>query len=367
MHFSYVLLSLLILNSSHANQQNDLSKHHDILLIKDIKKDYKVENTYSIVSQPPLPENYRQSLAYSINSFHPFTKLQHISKYGSEVIYNQVYESADFGLRAIPKSYYAKNPTQHVIVAGDSNIFGDGVGVENTLPILLANEIPTSHPYNFGIRGGGPHHTLAFMEFFPWENIIKEKKGIFIYNYYDLLFERVIGLKNYILWSKGITPYYNINDKGVATYQGNFNTRFLTKIFQFLNSFEWLNKLLPTLPRPRHQHTVIIGKIFLKMYNEYIKKFPKGKFYVAVNYNFYPFVSERLKDLEGELTKNKVPYIAIPFETDNNEYVFKDYHLNPKGHQLEAKLILKVLPLNKITSKPNISSTDHNQMQDLRD
>lgn len=201
-----------------------------------------------------------------------------------------------------------------------------------------------SRPCNFGIRGGGPNNTLAMMEFLDWDKLIQEKKGLFIYNYYDFLIERVIGTRDYINWSKGVTPYYSLDSENIATYQGSFNSRYLTTFFKFINKFEWLKKALPVLPRPNHEHTVLLGKIFLKMFNIYKTKFPDGKFYVVINLNFHPAHPERMEALVRELYKNKVPYLVLPKKHLHDfKYLYRDFHLNAKGHQLEADLISQAL------------------------
>lgn len=352
----FTLQSFSLCSEENWHSKKPIVEHLSTITVRNLI----IDNSYSIIEEPTNIPNFGHSIEFSINNFHPFTKAHHISKVNGEVIYDQYYESEEYGLRKIPTSYVPKKPTHHLIIAGDSNTFGEGVLIQETLPILLSNKIPGAHPYNWGIRGGGPNNTLAMMEFFPWENLIKEKKGIFIYNYYDFLIERVIGFKNYILWSKGSTPYYKLDSDGVATYQGNFNTRFLTRVFQAMNSVKWIRDLFPILPKPRYEHSVILGKIFLKMYDEYKNKFPEGQFFVAINDNFHHALHGRLEDLQKELTKNKVPFIIVPSETYDEKYIFADLHLNPKGHKLEAELLLKVLPLNKIASKPNINSTNQN-------
>lgn len=330
-----MLLTFMVSFISFSNAENTLPERHDIFQIHD----NKVENIYKVIFEPPFHEKYKISLAFSVNSFSPFTKMQHTSKVNDQIIYDVIYESADLGLRKIPDNFVTKNPKRHLIIAGDSNVFGDGVESDNTLPVLLAKKIIDSRPYNFGIRGGGPNNTLALMEFFPWKKIIKEEKGIFIYNYYDLLFERVIGAKSYISWTNGITPYYDLNEDGVATYQGNFNKRFLTKIFHLMNSTQWLRELFPVLPKARQYHFELVGKVFLKMYHNYKQQFPDGSFFVALNYNFHPPEPGRLEKIEAELIKNKVPYFIVPFVTNASEYLFRDFHLSPNGHRLESDLI----------------------------
>lgn len=308
------------------------------------------ENEYSrvITAVTLVPEN-KKELAKSINPYAPFVFMHHKSKVDGRVMFDVTYDLGEYGLRIIPATMIKPSLKNHLIIAGDSNTFGYGVNVADTLPVLLASNISGSHPYNFAINGSGPHNTLALMEFFPWEKLIQEKKGIFIYNYYDFLLGRVIGDKNTIAFNQGISPWYKLNEQGEASYQGNLSLRSLSSVYGLIARFPWLDKMLPVLPRYSYQHTVLLSKIFLKMQKEYFKKFPKGRFMVALNYLPNEITPGRLKGLEYELDRNKIEFLVINEEKVQAPiYRYEDSHLNTTGHHHEAELFLKVLSFNKI-------------------
>lgn len=308
------------------------------------------ENEYSrVITATSLVPKSKRELARSINPYAPFVFMHHKSKVNGKVMFDVTYDLGEYGLRMIPATMTRPPLKHHLIIAGDSNTFGYGVNVADTLPVLLASKTQGLNPYNFAINGSGPHNILALMEFFPWEKLIKENKGIFIYNYYDFLLSRVIGDKNTIAFNQGASPWYELNEQGEAIYQGNLSQRFLSPVYGFIARVPWLNKMFPVLPRYTYQQTVLLSKIFLKMQKEYSKKFPKGRFIVALNYLPNEITPGRLKGLEYELYRNKIEFIVINEEKVQLPiYRYEDSHLNITGHRHEAALFLKVLSFNKI-------------------
>lgn len=311
----------------------------------------KLIERYFEIKTKPMKVKYVQQFEQIGRYSTPFSTIREVTKVYGKVAYDSIYETDEFGMRFIPNSLYPKKPKTHLIMAGDSNTFGEGVSTENSMPVLLAKKISQSHPYNLGVRGGGPHNTLAFMEFFPWQEMIIEKNGIFIYNYYDFLMERVIGSRNIIEWSLGNDPYYDLNDRGEITNKGKFKDTILTKFFIAINKSIWLRKLLPVLPKPHHKHTVLLAKIFLKISKEYSKHFPEGKFYVAINYSYGAVIPNRLDELQIELIKNNVPYFVLP-STDffKQEFSASDGHINAPGQQFSSDVLYKYLSKIKNSS-----------------
>ncbi|MBC7711730.1 MAG: hypothetical protein H7177_00225 [Rhizobacter sp.] len=340
----YLLLFTLLFNSRvlHAVELESEAKIFNYVNSNNIR----VENIYYITAIPhQILSDQNQELFSSINPFEPFNHIHHIAKVNNQLIYDQTYETAELGLRTISSDQYNPNANKHLIIAGDSNTFGIGVKQEETLPVLLSKKMTDYHPYNFGIRGGGPHNTLAMLEFMPWKNLINEPAGIFIYNYYDFLIDRVIGSKDYLDWMKGNAPYYQLNSSDEVEYAGNFGDLIISKIFMVISSVKWLNSLFPVLPRHRYQHSILLGKVFLKMQSEYKSKFPDGKFIVAINYIFDELVPNRLKELEEELKLNHIKFIIIPKQMQNIQIRYpEENHLNVNGHKTEAELFLKNLP-----------------------
>ncbi len=309
----------------------------DVRFIRDTYDKYEYGGASLVNSNPELFATF--------NFVRPFQSIRHLSKYHDRILFDQTYEIGEFGFRNIEKALYSSTANKHLIVAGDSNTFGIGVSDRETLPVLLANIKKEYHPYNFGIRGGAPHCTLGMMEFFPWNKIIAEEDGYFIYNYYDFLIDRVVGSKGYMAWNDGNSPNYQLNDNGEAEYIGSFRDRFINIIYKQILSVKWLDKLLPQLPRHRKHHSILVSKIFLKMKEEYLKKFPKGKFIVAINYSFEEMVPGRLEEIREELQKNKIAYVILPKLEFTANFKMGDGHLSAEGHKTEASLISKIISL----------------------
>lgn len=315
-----------------------------------IYNNIKIDRYFSKNQLSNLQPNYKFSLDRIGNPYQPYSLIKHemLADGQREFIVN--YDIGEFGLRKISNEHLPRYSKIHIITAGDSNTFGEGINEEYLLSVLISKKIPSSRPYNMGIAGAGPNSTLALMEFFPWEKLIKEENGCFIFNYYDFLIERVIGYKNVIEWSNGNHPYYKFNNRNRVEYSGSFNDRFLTKIFKYIISVPWLNKLLPALPRPSQNHIKIIAQIFVQMKEEYLKKFPKGHFIVSISRFYGVLNADRLNKVEIELKKNNIDLITVSAQEFNPKFLFKDDHLNPSGHIREADLMLKALtcPFSKI-------------------
>ncbi|MBC7429184.1 MAG: hypothetical protein H7336_11265 [Bacteriovorax sp.] len=334
-----IFFSLLLRAEEQVASTNDM---HQSYMMKGVK----IDSDFFITKDRVHEKFYQYPLSYIGNHSQPFSQEHQITRADGKIIYEHYYTIGEFGFRQIDPKYYSKNSKFHLITAGDSNTFGEGISEADLLAVQLANKMKDSHPYNFGIRGSGPHNTLALMEFFPWEKLIKEPKGVFIYNYYEFLIERVIGYRHIIEWSHGNDPYYALNDKGEAVYKGLFSSRPLTYFFDVLNYYPFISNLFPVLPRPSHRHLELLAKMFFKMQEKYKKKFPQGHFLVAVNYFYGNNNAGKLEELEQELTKNKIPYIVVPPHEYEPRFLYEDGHLNSMGHKIEAELFLKILPLN---------------------
>ena len=308
------------------------------------KSDGKLIERKFEISPPTKTVEYNYPLikigAHSV----PFSQIREVTTVDGQVDYDTTYNIGELGFRELPPKMSSKKFKTHFIVAGDSNTFGEGLNEEDTLPIQLVKNNEFAHPYNFGVRGGAPNNTLALMEFFPWNKLIKEEKGIFIYNYYDFLQERVIGARNVNEWSKGIDPQYDLDTSGDLIYKGAFKDNFQGKFFKMVNDSSFLRTLLPVMPRPQDRHSVIVAKIFLKMYNEYKKNFPEGSFYVVLS-NYGIADAARMDKVKKELEKNHIPFITLPADQPYTaEMLFKDGHINSVGQKFAADLILKGLP-----------------------
>ncbi|MGZ3789486.1 MAG: hypothetical protein ACXVLQ_13235 [Bacteriovorax sp.] len=273
--------------------------------------------------------------------FTPYTNYRHIKSKNGKIDYDVNYTIGAFGLRKINENYLNQNATRSFILAGDSNTFGEGCLDPDTLEAKISPMLKDYYVYNFGVRGGGPHNTLAFMENFPYQKLIKQKKGIFIYNFLpSIMFDRIAGAKNYIMWDKGKSPYYDLDEEGKLIRKGNFNDRHLTNIFRFIGSNSLLNFLLPTLPRIGKGHVDLLVEIFAHMKANYLKNFPENDFIVIVNENYGNYKGDIINYLLERLEKKKILFKRIPWTYNlKPKGMFLDGHFNGLGQQYQATQI----------------------------
>lgn len=285
--------------------------------------------------------------------FQPHSRIDHDKFAGNELIYSAQYTIGDYGLRIIPATLLNKNAKEHLIAAGDSNVFSEGTKDFESFTAHLSRDLINYYVYNFGHRGGGPHNTLSMMENYPFQKMIKEPKGIFLYNFFTgHMFERVIGSKNYIAWDTGMSPYYDLNNKGELQRIGQFNDRtIITPLYKLIAKTAWLNDLLPILPQINEGHTELIAKVILRMKEVYLAKFPQGRFIMVINNSYMFGQSVETKWLMEKLAKNSIEMIVIDYLPQLKEgMIFSDMHLNGSGHKVQSQVIseklLKILSLH---------------------
>lgn len=270
--------------------------------------------------------------------------------YSSFALSSENYRYDELGFRSTTDISVKVEKKYHLIIAGDSNVFGDGCKDDETLSSLINKEINKFHTYNWGIRGGGPHDSLYLMEFKNALKLIKESNGVMVYNFFPFLTERVIGSKNYLKWSLRNSPFYQLNKHNEAVYMGNFDDRFfITSFYKYINDSKLLDFLIPRLPQIHRWHLDLVAGIFGKMELIYKSKFPNGKFIVILNDSYdddpkYIWQNKLLSELlpEKQLSFKKIPIV----EDFKKKYTFSDGHINPLGQKVQAQFyndLLKVI------------------------
>lgn len=259
------------------------------------------------------------------------------------LMYEAVYNINKVGQRTLPTS---TQKAQHLIIAGDSNTFGVGLNDEETLPFLLSKKLPTFHAYNFGHGGGGPHNTLALFEKKDWHSQVKEATGQMIYIYYpQWMDERAIGSKNYLVWDKGLSPWYEI-ENGQLVYKGSLKDRLQSKIFNFIRLIDYFH-LVGNLPRVSNDHMKLIAKLLEEIKRQYLREFPSGKFSVVVSR--YGLTDMKLCDeLISLLRAAKVNVVVI----NENPKVdmklhFPDFHFNSEGQKMIENELSRAIKFEK--------------------
>lgn len=230
----------------------------------------------------------------------------------NELIHSSTYRTGAWGLRITPKNNHSAK--KHLLVAGDSSVFGIGVNDSETIAQRLVGIFPDHKLYNFGFPNRGPASLLYMLENYLLKtihsNMLDEGKLIYIFNNSQI--KTMLGSRNLIDWGASL-PNYEINKKGEISFAGTFDDLFVTKIYRFLNYFNFLGSIVPNFPLIEKEHIFKIAKIFLKIKDLYLKQTSaKNDFIVLlINSNQNSKDYNNLKLISGELNRQSVKSYLI--------------------------------------------------------
>lgn len=274
---------------------------------------------------------------------YPFCIMKDTVKQDGKTIYSETYHTGVYGLRQTPN----KNPEapNHLIMSGDSNMFGIGVADDQTLPARIGLKSSTHTAYNLGLAGTGPNSALYFLQYFDLSKLIgNKKKGIFLYDFHYYLFERVIGSKAYMAWS--VNPPRYALENGEVVYKGPFSKYWITKFYQFLNSLPYNTTLFPNLPRIGKDHIEFSAKVLAQMKKEYLRQTDKdNRFIISINPKYDNFESQKnVRYFMECLKKEKIEFISFePSEILDLPQIVGEGHFDHTAHENYSKMLLKKL------------------------
>lgn len=316
----------------------------EIIVLKNIVKNN--DNTRTIVSSYP-----NQQLDEKFLQFNPFvphhdTVMQDLITSKGKLLYSAVYHTGLYGFR---KTATNEKASSHVLLAGDSNVFGVGVQDDETLATQLSTLLPDKKIINLGLGGTGPNSLLYFLQHYSLTPLLSPSQhGLMIFDFHHHLIERVIGSKNFLGWFEKSPRYVLEGDKLI--YAGPFNQYWLGKFYLFLNQLPWNHFLFPNLPRISHSHLVLTSKVLAQIKTEYLRQTnPQNRFIVTFNPAYgakSPTQQKQLKQLQKLLQQEKVEFVT--FENEERKplpLIPGENHLTPEAHQNYAHMLLKKLNL----------------------
>lgn len=189
------------------------------------------------------------------------------------------------------------NKEQVSIFFGDSQLFGEGLNNNETLPYYFESLNPTYQSFNYGFLGHGPAQMLYRINTEEFQSEFRDKKGKAFFLYRDDAIKTSVGE---IPWGDGYPKYEIINSE--LQYVGAFGG----------DSYKPDSMYLPSM------YTDYDYKLTLEIFKEINKKLPKGiEFYVVAiplsftnykmqdllesnNINFLNFYSTDLEYLTGK-------------------------------------------------------------------
>lgn len=308
----------------------------------------RLSATEAITYNTKINYEVRDKLKKDIGfSYYPFTNVRH-SKFDTQAQgFDVTYNIGDFGLRQINQKLVNSKARKHFIIAGDSTVFGEGCNDEDTIVAKLAPFESNAHFYNFGMRGGAVHNTMALMESYSWETLIKEKEGVFVYAFENgWMLQRIIGGLDYSSWDNGQSPYYKLENNKLVR-QGIFKDRFFAYWFyRLINTSSWLRKYIIDLPRLNEDHIQLVVELFKRMKLNYSEHFPKGRFIVSMRSTAMQIEPQLFVVLKNKLETAGITVISLPERVHIAQEVLipnKDYHPNGKGNLVMAQIYINAL------------------------
>ena len=220
------------------------------------------------------------------------------------MVYDVEFTHDEYGRRVTP----VKNPDGRdtfFALIGCSFGYGAGVKQDQTLTAAIGELTEKTMPYNYSFLGWGPYDFLAVLEHLSASQI-KEKNGIMIYLYIDGHIERMLGSMSALRWKKG-GVYYERTPDGKFVRNGTFETGrwFITKFYRLLGKSVLLERFDIDFPPPyTPDHFRLFAEVIAAMRDEFLKKYPQGKFYVAI----YPQIKTGDK-IKPALDKLGVAYL----------------------------------------------------------
>jgi hypothetical protein len=252
----------------------------------------------------------------------------------------KVYSTDAFGFR---KTFLNPKAKKHLIIAGDSNVFGLGSNDDETMSARLRTALPAYQIINMGIAGSAGNSLLYFLNHYQLKEMIPAGKdeGMMFYDFSDYLVERMIGGKNFIRWG-WMQPAYLINDKNELYYAGPFNNFWITKFYKLVGLIDPKNFFFPNLPRIGEDHFKLVARIFLEIKSQYLAQTnAHNRFAILIN----PFFMnegnrERTEKQIAEFHRLGIETIIFNGREGHTIEIYpRDLHFTPKGLEYYSSMI----------------------------
>jgi hypothetical protein len=250
-------------HKSHNNTVVDGEKYDRCDTVKFVKtnkgKTHHLENFTCLKAKPSRSPVYSELINKLGWGKIGKSQIKNIVKVDGEKIYNKTYFTDSTGFREVLGN--KENAKEHIIISGDSFVFGDGLNQDETIMYFLSKKYPKKNIYPIAYSGYSAAQTWLFLKYFDPKKWIKEESGHLVSMHFDFHNERICGSEAYLGWSGKKGPYLKIeNDKLV--HKG-----FLDDPSKFVEAKECIE---------------LMSELYLDIQKTYISHFPKGNYTVAI-------------------------------------------------------------------------------------
>lgn len=242
------------------------------------------------------------------------------------------YAINEFGLRGPSPDPELKSA--HLLISGDSYVFGQAVAESETISSYLGKLHPEMRVTNLGWSGGGIHTALRLFDLMNPREYSPEDNGTFIYVFVNFHIYRWLLRPRAIRWATPTIPIYREND-GKVSYEGNLHDYWPRKLFRLIRHSSFGRVLSDSLMnvgvgyRAEDVNSFFHGVEELR--RRYLAVYPKGRFVFLIHplqedYAFVPGVKEEARRRGIEL------FDPIPDWKKNHSGDNKLYLVPGDGH-----------------------------------
>ena len=247
-----------------------------------------------------------------------------------------------FGRRKNPLPKNRNSP--HLVMLGDSLVFGYAVNEHETLPFHLSKKLARTSVYNYGVIGVGVENNLSYLNEWQPQKELSSFQGKAIYVLYTGgccgHVERSLGAFQ-LNWSDKLDYYEIHNDKIHRRGRHYSNSPFLYKyFFPLLRTFK-IHFLFAELQFTKPKATEKLAQLLVELSSRYKKAtLAKNDFYVL----FHPWSEnlDQLKIISKHLKENRIPFLDYSRLFLKRDYRLKDdWHINSAGNEVLSQHIYR--------------------------
>lgn len=212
----------------------------------------------------------------------PYSVHRIIGRSATKIFFDHVYVNDAFNMRVPVKK--VPDPTHHSIFAGCSFVYGTGLEVRETLPVLYQQFKKNHQSYNLGFPGGSAQHILRYFDFFDLKDAVKEDKGEFYYVFITEHLDRFFLRYNSLVWMNPEGPYYEMSE-GKLQYKGLIKDQEKAKFLNFMRQFRLSNFLINIegFDEYTDEEIEIFAYAIKEIKKKYLESFPEGEFKFVVH------------------------------------------------------------------------------------
>lgn len=191
----------------------------------------------------------------------------------------------EYGFRITPQTP-KKTRTKHLIFAGCSMAFGQGVPDDKTSISVLAELIPEIRGYNFGFPGTSVNEAYYLWRQYDFRPLVREEEGLFVYNLIADHFERATRTWRYLHWANYYSPFIDFDAEAKTLVMKGLEGETLANSWaKFIRSYNLATPWLRLVAKwddhtARSSLDEFVFRI-LALKKEYLRQYPKGRFVVA--------------------------------------------------------------------------------------